>query len=76
MKNNTIRKILIFVGFLLIVIGIVLLVIKTASPEYVDEDGLLHEKFYLLALGLFSAITGLIDLFVVGICIVVRKIRN
>lgn len=46
-KQNEVKhtRTFLIVGVSLIVIGIVMLVIKGMSPEYIDAEGILHERF-------------------------------
>ncbi|MEG0328244.1 MAG: DUF3955 domain-containing protein [Erysipelothrix sp.] len=57
----------------LIVLGVVLLAIKMGTPEYIDEQGILHESFYLVGLGTFSILGGTILTVVNTIVIKIRK---
>jgi drug/metabolite transporter (DMT)-like permease len=49
-------------GYVLLVTGAVLLAIKTLSTEYIDTNGVLHEKFFLLPLGFSFLFLGFIIL--------------
>ncbi|QNN61823.1 DUF3955 domain-containing protein [Erysipelothrix inopinata] len=57
----------------LILLGFILLAIKSASPEYIDEQGILHETFYLIGLGTFSILGGTILTIINAIVIKLRK---
>lgn len=61
-------------GFVLL--GMLLIVIKALSVEYVDAEGILHENFFLLPLGFLSIFCGLVILLTVGIVRLIRKIRK
>lgn len=52
------------IGAGLMVVGLVLFLIKTNSVEYIDENGLLHENFYLIILGYFFIFSGVIIILV------------
>lgn len=52
------------IGAFLLLIGIILLFIKSHSVEYIDKTGLLHENFYLLPIGLLCITAGIIIIFV------------
>lgn len=53
-------------GFFLL-IGVILLVVKGLSVEYIDAQGILHENFFLLPLGVACIFCGLIFFVIVGI---------
>lgn len=55
------------VGSLLILIGIIFLLIKGLSVEYIDEQGILHENFFLIPIGFLCIFSGLITLSIAGI---------
>lgn len=57
----------------LIVLGFVLFAIKMATPEYIDNQGILHESFYLVALGTFSILGGAIFTVINAIVIWLRN---
>ena len=64
------------IGLALLALGMLFIVIKGLSAEYIDEDGLLHENFFLLPIGflfIFSAITTFVVMLINKIRI---KIRN
>ncbi len=64
------------VGIGLLLLGILLIVIKGSSVEYVDADGYLHENFFLLPIGFFCMFCGLISFMTIGIREIVYKLRN
>jgi len=45
---------------LLIILGVTLILIKAITPEYIDENGILHEAFYLLPIGFGLILVGII----------------
>lgn len=55
------------IGGVLILTGVVLLVIKGLSVEYVDEEGFLQENFFLVPLGFLCMFCGVISFIVVGV---------
>lgn len=57
----------------LIVLGVVLLAIKMGTPEYIDDQGILHESFYLIGLGTYSILGGTILTIINAIVIKLRK---
>ena len=57
------------IGAGLMVIGLILLLIKMNSVEYVDESGILHENFYLIIMGYFFIFSG-------GLVILVNSLRR
>ncbi len=72
-KYNMI-SILIGTGFILL--GVLLIIIKGLSVEYIDAEGVLHENFFLLPLGFLSIFCGFITFITVGIRSVIRRIRD
>lgn len=54
-------------GGVFLLIGIMLLVIKGMSVEYIDAEGMLHENFFLLPLGFSCIFCGFISFMTVGI---------
>ena len=72
-QKEKFKVILISVGIFLILVGITLLITKSFLPEYVDEEGILHEKFYLIPLGFFFVFLGLVN---VVVMFVVTFARN
>ncbi len=70
------NAITIVIGALLLCLGILLLVIKAFSVEYVDASGILHENFFLLPLGFLSIFCGLIAFATVGIKTIVKKVKE
>lgn len=50
------------IGGVLLLIGVILLVIKCLSVEYIDAGGALHENFFLLPLGFLYIFCGLVSL--------------
>lgn len=47
-------------GLLLIITGIILFIIKGITNEYIDENGILQEHFFLIILGYIFILIGLI----------------
>lgn len=57
-SNNKKRGII--VGIIFMLIGLALFVIKGCMPEYIDENGILHEVFFLIPIGYLFLFIGLI----------------
>jgi transcriptional regulator with XRE-family HTH domain len=51
-------------GAVLMIMGLMCLFIKANSVEYIDEQGILHENFYLLPVGFLFMASGLLVLVV------------
>ena len=49
------------IGSFLILIGIILLLVKGLSVEYIDAQGVLHENFFLAPIGFLCVFSGLIS---------------
>ncbi len=64
------------VGVGLLLLGILLIVIKGLSVEYVDAEGYLHENFFLLPIGFFCMFCGLISFSTIGIREIVYRTKN
>ena len=63
-KYNMISSV---IGGVFILLGVILLVVKGMSVEYIDAQGILHENFFLLPLGFLCMFCGLISFVTVGI---------
>ena len=63
------------IGGSLLLIGVILLVIKGMSVEYIDADGILHENFFLVPTGFLCIFCGLISFVTVGIRTIVIRIK-
>ena len=72
-KFNMITSI---IGSVLLCIGILLLVIKGMSVEYIDANGILHENFFLVPIGFMCIFCGLISFVSIGIRTIVIKIKD
>ena len=70
------NTILAIVGAAWLLLGIMLLIIKALSPEYVDANGTLHEYFFLLPCGFGCLFCGIALEVPVGIRALVWKLRN
>lgn len=64
------------IGAGLLVIGLALLVIKGMSVEYIDEDGFLHENFFLVPIGMLFLLSGMVTFVIAGVRKLVRWIRQ
>lgn len=56
-----------YLGVALLLLGAALLVLKGVSPEYLDADGVLHERFFLLPMSALCFLGGAAVLAVAGI---------
>lgn len=63
-------------GLMFFILGLTLLAIKAMSGEYVDAEGFLHEKFFLLPLGFLSLGLGIMSFFVFLLHKVFQKIKH
>ncbi len=75
-KRAHYNMVTVLVGAGFVLLGIILILIKAASVEYIDEAGILHENFFLLPLGFLSIFCGLIAFLTAGVKAIVHKIRN
>ncbi|MDO4198373.1 MAG: DUF3955 domain-containing protein [Erysipelotrichaceae bacterium] len=63
------------IGAVLMCIGMVLIIIKGLSVDYIDEAGILHENFFLLPIGFAFIFAGLI-VFVIQLIRYLISLRN
>lgn len=64
------------IGGILLLIGVMLLVIKGMSVEYIDAEGILHENFFLLPSGFLCIFCGLISFMTVEIRTIINKVKR
>ncbi len=64
------------IGAGLILFGIILILIKGASVEYIDAEGFLHENFFLLPLGFLSMFCGLLAFLTAGVRSIIHRIMD
>ncbi len=72
-KYNMISTIL---GIGLILFGFMFWVIKGLSVEYIDAQGILHENFWMLPVGLFFMFCGFVVILSIGVRAIVFHFRN
>ena len=72
-KMNMISTI---VGGVLMIMGLMCLIIKAFSVEYIDASGILHENFFLLPVGFLFIFSGALVIIVAYVSYVVKKIRE
>ena len=72
-KMNMISTI---VGGVLMIMGLMCLIIKAFSVEYIDVSGILHENFFLLPVGFLFIFSGVLVIIVAYVSYVVKKIRE
>lgn len=72
-KYNMISSV---IGGVLLLIGVMLLVIKGISVEYIDAEGILHENIFLLPLGFLCIFCGLISFVTVLIRVIISKLKS
>lgn len=64
------------IGGLLLLIGLLLLVIKGLSVEYIDDQGFLHENFFLIPIGFLCIFCGLLSFLAIGMSTLISKWKN
>ena len=69
-KMNMISTI---VGGVLMIMGLMCLIIKAFSVEYIDASGILHENFFLLPVGFLFIFSGALVIIVACASYIVRK---
>lgn len=70
-KMNMISTI---VGGVLMIMGLMCLIIKAFSVEYIDASGILHENFFLLPVGFLFIFSGVLVIIVTCASYIVRKL--
>lgn len=75
-RRARINLILIIIASVLLFIGAGCFVWKLFSPEYVDAQGLLHEKFFLIPIGFLFIFSSLITFSVAGVKKLIERIRK
>lgn len=63
-QKSKFNVITLFIGTLLLLLGIGCIIIKSLSVEYVDDYGVLHENFFLLPAGFLLIACGLLTFIV------------
>ena len=64
------------IGASLLVLGVIFLLIKFNSVEYVDKSGILHENFYLVIIGYLCLFSGFLTIFISWIITLVKKLNS
>ena len=62
------------VGGVLMIMGLMCLIIKAFSVEYIDASGILHENFFLLPVGFLFIFSGVLVIIVTCASYIVRKL--
>ena len=62
------------VGGVLMIMGLMCLIIKAFSVEYIDASGILHENFFLLPVGFLFIFSGALVIIVACASYIVRKL--
>lgn len=75
-RRQRYNMICLVIGGFFFLIGIMMLVIKGLSVEYIDSNGFLHENFFLIPLGFLSILCGLISFMTAGTRTLIHKIRD
>lgn len=60
MKEIKFNKYLLMIGVFLIIMGLYSLFIKMNSVEYIDDNGTLHENFFLIPLAYLFLFSGIV----------------
>lgn len=74
-RRAKINLIMIIIATFLLLFGIGCFIIKTLSVEYIDENGILHENFFLILIGYLFIFGSIITYSTVGIKNLINKIR-
>ena len=71
-RKAKMNMISIIIGSALLCIGLLCILIKAFTPEYVDADGFLHEYFFLLPIGFLFLFSGILTFVITGIKNLIR----
>lgn len=66
-KRSKYNRISILAGSMLILIGVLCLILKGMTVEYIDAQGILHENFFLIPIGIACLFSGILTFLIVGI---------
>lgn len=64
------------IGSVLMIMGLMCLIIKAFSVEYIDASGILHENFFLLPVGFLFIFSGALVVIVTCTSYIVKKLRE
>ena len=64
------------IGGILMLMGLMCLIIKAFSVEYIDASGVLHENFFLLPVGFLFIFSGVLVIIVTCVSYIVKKLRE
>ncbi|MEA5020105.1 MAG: DUF3955 domain-containing protein [Gordonibacter sp.] len=64
------------IGGALLLLGAACLVIKSMSVEYVDAEGLLHENFFLIPIGITLMFCGLVSFISIAVRQIATKLKS
>lgn len=59
--------IMVAIGGVLIIMGVGLIVLKGMTVEYIDAEGILHENFFMVPMGMISIFCGLMAFVLAGL---------
>ncbi len=76
MKRARLNLVSTIIGAALLLLGIVFLIIKAMSVEYIDAQGILHENFFLLPIGFLCIFCGLVVFLSIGIRAIAHAMRH
>lgn len=71
-QKNWLATHLVSIASVTLLLGIFCFIGKAISPEYLDAEGFLHERFFLLPLGYLFVLAGVLLLLLAG----VRRFRK
>lgn len=75
-KKSKYNMISIVAGSILLLMGMMCLIIKGMSVEYIDAQGFVHENFFLLPIGFTFLFCGLMTFMIVGIREILKKFKK
>jgi len=75
-RRAKINLVMTIIATFLLLLGLMCLVIKGLSVEYVDETGLLHENFFLIPIGCLMIFASFVTYSLVGIKNIICKFKK
>lgn len=76
MRRDRYNRMTSMIGGAFILVGILLLVTKGLSVEYVDASGILHENFFLVPVGFLCIFCGLISFVTLRVKTLIHKFTS
>lgn len=66
-RRTKMNLIMVGIGAALLCLGVLCILLKAVSVEYIDAQGVLHENFFLLPIGFLFIFSGMITFVIAGV---------